>query len=140
VPEALNYTKRYFRWTTRYTTSELSNIILTKTGENIGSLLEIIPVERGVSGRLKKIKLRGSQKTATVEGELTIRKALSSNYLFSSCFVVDRQNNDFIIKGAGWGHGVGMCQTGAAMMALKGFNYRTILDHYYAGAKLVKLY
>ncbi|HEX9973592.1 MAG TPA: SpoIID/LytB domain-containing protein [bacterium] len=140
VPEALNYTKRYFRWTTRYTQNELSNIILTKTGENIGSLLEIIPVERGVSGRLKKIKLRGRQKTATVEGELTIRKALSSNYLFSSCFVVDRQNNDFIIKGAGWGHGVGMCQTGAAMMALKGFNYRTILDHYYAGAKLVKLY
>lgn len=140
VPDALNYTKRYFRWTEKYSQSEISTIILNKTGERIGTLVEIIPVERGVSGRLKKIKLRGTQKTATIEGELAIRKALSSNYLFSSCFIVDQQNNDFIIKGAGWGHGVGMCQTGAAMMALKGQNYRAILNHYYQNSAIVKLY
>ena len=140
VPAALNYTKRYFRWTTRYTQSELSKIISDKTGERIGSLVEIIPVERGVSGRLKKIRLRGTLKTATIEGELAIRRALSPSFLFSSCFVVDRQGADFIIKGAGWGHGVGMCQTGAAMIALKGFSYRVILSHYYTNAKLVKLH
>lgn len=140
VPEALNYTKKYFRWSVRYSRDELSKIIADKTGKNIGTLNEIIPLERGVSGRIKKVELRGTRRSIIVERELEIRKALSTNYLYSSCFVVDRAANDFIIKGAGWGHGVGMCQTGAAMMALNGFNYRDILSHYYQNSKIVKLY
>ena len=140
VPDALNYTKKYFRWQVRYTREELSRIISKKTGQNIGSVNQIVPIERGVSGRLKKIEIRGSNKTITVEKELEIRKALSPNYLYSSCFVVDRERNDFIFKGAGWGHGVGMCQTGAAMMALKGQKYRQILSHYYQNANIQSLY
>ena len=140
VPEYLNYTKKYFRWKVRYSQYEISQIIRKKTGQNIGMLLEIIPVLRGVSGRLISIKLRGTRKTITIENELEIRRVLSNNYLYSSCFVVDREGTDFIIKGAGWGHGVGMCQTGAAMMALKGYNYKQILNHYYKYANLVKIY
>ncbi len=140
VPEYLDYTKKYFRWTFRYSKEELSRIIANKTGKNIGSLIEIIPLERGVSGRIKKIEFRGTLQSIEIESELEIRKALSQNYLYSSCFVVDRNRSDFIIKGAGWGHGVGMCQTGAAMMALNGSNYREILNHYYQGSTIVRLY
>ena len=140
VPEFLKYTTKYFRWEVRYTQLEISNIIKNKTGEDIGRLLKIIPVSRGVSGRLTEIKLEGTKKTITVEKELSIRKALSDNYLYSSCFVVDRDGSNFIMKGAGWGHGVGMCQTGAAMMALQGFKYREILSHYYQNVEIVKLY
>jgi len=140
VPEALNYTKKYFRWTERYSRPELSQIIAQKTGQNIGLLNEIVPLERGVSGRLKKVELRGTLKSIVVEKELQIRNAISPNYLYSSCFVVDRQGNDFILKGAGWGHGVGMCQTGAGVMAWKGFDYRSILQHYYRGSKIIRIY
>ena len=140
VPEYLNYTKKYFRWSVRYSKAELSRIIANKTGQNIGSLIQIKPLERGVSGRIKRVELRGTRKSIVIERELEIRKALSSNYLYSSCFVVDRDGNDFIIKGAGWGHGVGMCQTGAAMMALDGHNFHDILNHYYQNSELVKLY
>ncbi len=140
VPDFLKYTTKYFRWEVRYSQREISNIIRKKTGENIGRLLKVIPVSRGVSGRLTEIKFEGTRKTITIEKELAIRKALSENYLYSSCFVVNRDGNDFIIKGAGWGHGVGMCQAGAAMMALQGFKYRKILNHYYQNAEIVKLY
>lgn len=140
VPVFLEYTQKYFRWQVRYTQQEISRVIRNKTGKNIGRLLEIIPVIRGVSGRLVEIKLRGTRDTITIEKELSIRKALSENYLYSSCFVVDRQGTDFIIKGAGWGHGVGMCQTGAARMAMQGKSYQQILNHYYNQAKIVKVY
>lgn len=140
IPDALAYTKKYFRWNEQYSRSELSQIINQKTGQNIGLLNEIIALERGVSGRLKRIELRGSLRSLVIENELQIRNVLSRNYLYSSCFVVDRQGENFILKGAGWGHGVGMCQTGAGVMALKGFDYRAILDHYYRGAKLVRIY
>lgn len=140
VPEALDYTKKYFRWSVRYSKEELSRIITAKTGQNIGWLVEIVPLARGLSGRLKRIQLRGTRQSIIIDRELEIRKALSQNYLYSSCFVVDRDGNDFILKGAGWGHGVGMCQTGAAMMALNGYNYRDILNHYYQNSKIFKLY
>jgi len=140
VPDYLNYTVKYFRWSQRYSQHEISQIIRRKTGENIGRLLEIVPVERGVSGRLKKIEFIGDKKKIIIEGELNIRKSLSDNYLYSSCFVIDREGSEFIIKGAGWGHGVGMCQTGAAMRALEGHSYQKILKHYYQHAELVKLY
>lgn len=140
TPAYLNYTKKYFRWQVKYSQAELSQIIQKKTGQDIGTLLEIIPIVRGVSGRLIQINLTGTRKTISVEKELEIRKALSENYLYSSCFVVDREGNDFILKGAGWGHGVGMCQTGAAQMALKKFDFRKILNHYYQNTTIVKLY
>ena len=140
VPDFLEYTKKYFRWQVRYSQTELSRIIEKKSGQKIGLVREIIPVLRGVSGRLYEIKIRGTRGSITVENELQIRRTLSENYLYSSCFVIDREGRDFVIKGAGWGHGVGMCQTGAAMMALKGKNYKEILNHYYPYTKLVKLY
>lgn len=140
VPDYLDYTKKYFRWSVRYSKEELSQIIANKTRQNIGNLVEIVPLERGVSGRLKRAELRGTRKSIVIESELQIRKALSQNYLYSSCFVVDRAGNDFILKGAGWGHGVGMCQTGAAMMALKGLSYHDILNHYYQNSRIFKLY
>ncbi len=140
VPGYLEYTTKYFRWQVRYYQSELSSIIRKKTEKNIGRLLNIIPVSRGVSGRLTEIKIRGTRKTITVKKELAIRNALSKNYLYSSCFVVDRDGDDFVIKGAGWGHGVGMCQTGAANMALAGKDFRFILNHYYKNAEIVRIY
>ncbi|MBC8181763.1 SpoIID/LytB domain-containing protein [candidate division KSB1 bacterium] len=140
VPDYLEYTTKYFRWQVRYSQKEISSIIRKKTSENIGRLLSIIPVSRGVSGRLTEIKIRGTRKTITVEKELAIRKTLSENYLYSSCFVVDRDGDDFIFKGAGWGHGVGMCQTGAANMALAGKDFKFILNHYYKDADIVKIY
>jgi len=140
VPDYLDYTRKYFRWQVRYSQAELSSIIRKKTGENIGSVLRIVPVSRGVSGRLTEIEIRGSKKAITVEKELPIRNVLSENYLYSSCFVVEREGDDFILKGAGWGHGVGMCQTGAAKMALSGKNYKFILNHYYKNADIIRIY
>ncbi|MDZ7342272.1 MAG: SpoIID/LytB domain-containing protein [candidate division KSB1 bacterium] len=140
IPEAMNYTLRYFRWQVQYTAEELGRIIRNKTGENIGTVLEIIPQERGVSGRLKKIAVRGILKTISISGELAIRNALSPNYLYSSCFIAQREGQNITLKGAGWGHGVGMCQTGAAVMALKKYDYRQILNHYYRNSQLIKLY
>jgi stage II sporulation protein D len=139
VPEYLEYTKKYFRWQMRYSQHELSSIIREKTGENIGTLLKIVPISRGVSGRLYEIEIKGTHKTIIIEKELAIRNALSENYLYSSCFFVERKKDDFIIKGAGWGHGVGMCQTGAAGMALAGKNFKFILNHYYKNAEIVRI-
>ncbi len=140
VPDFLEYTKKYFRWQVRYSQRKLSQIIEKKSGQRIGLVSQIVPVLRGVSGRLYEIEIRGTRGKINVSNELQIRRVLSENYLYSSCFVVDRKGSEFVIKGAGWGHGVGMCQTGAAMMALQGKNYKEILNHYYTYTKLVKLY
>ncbi len=146
APSYLEYAKKYFRWEVKHTQYDIQRIIKSKTGREIGDIINIIPKERGISGRLKKIEIKGTAGSFTVEKELEIRKALSDNYLYSSCFVVDRIIYDhgipslFIIKGAGWGHGVGMCQTGAAVMALQGADYISILEHYYRNAKIVRLY
>jgi SpoIID/LytB domain protein len=146
APSYLEYAKKYFRWEVKHTQFDIQRIIKAKTGRDIGEIIDIIPKERGISGRLKKIEIKGTSGSFTVEKELEIRKALSDNYLYSSCFVVDRIIYDrgipslFVIKGAGWGHGVGMCQTGAAVMAMQGADYRDILEHYYRNAKLVDIY
>ena len=137
LPDYLEFSRKYFRWQVHYTQSELTQIIKEKTGEDIGYVLDIVPIQRGISGRLMKIRIKGSRKSITIENDLEIRKALSNNSLYSSCFVLDKVSSGygipqkFIIKGAGWGHGVGMCQTGAAIMALKGKKYQQILRHYY---------
>ena len=108
--------------------------------------IDLIPVERGKSGRLKKLKIVGSKLTLTIGKELEIRKTLSESHLYSSAFVVDKQNvengipGEFVLTGAGWGHGVGLCQIGAAMMGAKGYKYDEILLHYFREATISKEY
>jgi SpoIID/LytB domain protein len=145
-PEAMEYTQKYFRWEVRYTQEELQSILRKKTGKEPGFVLDILPVKRGVSGRITQLRIIGTLDTIEVRGELTIRKTLSDNTLWSSCFYVEKRGPDglpptgFLIKGAGWGHGVGMCQTGAATMALTGKKYYEILSHYYQGAQVRRIY
>ena len=145
IPASLEYTRKYYRWQLTVPRVELENYIRAETGETFGNLQNIIPLERGLSGRLNRIRIVGTTKSFVIEKELAIRRALSATTLFSSCFVVDRQMSPdnipvtFTFHGAGWGHGVGMCQTGAAMMALQGATLEQIIDHYYAGAEIGKL-
>ncbi|OQX95041.1 hypothetical protein B6I21_07525, partial [candidate division KSB1 bacterium 4572_119] len=139
-------TENLFRWTVTYERAELEQLIKEKTGEDIGELMDIVPLERGDSGRLIYINLVGSKKTLKIGKELEIRRVLSKSHLYSSCFYVEKEKNSdgkiakFILKGAGWGHGVGLCQVGATVMAMKEIPYEDILKHYYQGIKLVKLY
>lgn len=140
------YAQKYFRWDVKYSAKELEKIVVQKTGQQIGNLLDIIALRRGRSGRLMQIRIDGDAVETTVQGELKIRRALSPNYLPSACFVVDKEigsdglPDSFIFHGAGWGHGVGMCQVGAAGMAIEGFDHREILLHYYQGAEVIQIY
>jgi SpoIID/LytB domain protein len=137
-------TQDFYRWTVTYGCSELGDLIKNKTGIDFGSIQDLIPIERGVSGRLIKLKIIGSKKTMVIGKELEIRKALSASHLYSSAFFVEKtvENGScsFILHGAGWGHGVGLCQIGAAVMGAKGYSYREILMHYFRGAELKKMY
>jgi stage II sporulation protein D len=139
-------TKSLFRWEVSYTRQEIEALILEKTGEDIGELRDIIPLERGDSGRLIYIEFVGTKKKLKIGKELQIRRVLSNSHLYSSCFYVEKEIGrdgkaiQFVLRGAGWGHGVGLCQVGATVMAKKGILYPKILQHYYKGAKLVKLY
>lgn len=132
---------KYFRWEVTYSPEELGNIIAQKTGEKVGIIKTIRPLARGVSGRILSLEIQGSLKTIKIEKELTIRQALSSTTLYSSCFIVDKlSDGKFKMKGAGLGHGVGMCQYGAAGMALAGKDFLDILSHYYPGTEVVRFY
>ena len=138
-------TTDFYRWTVEYTQEELAALILKRSGVDYGQILDLQPVARGTSGRLYKLKIVGTKKTLTIGKELEIRRTLSPSHLYSSAFVVEKQGNDeipdrFIIRGAGWGHGVGLCQIGAAVMGEKGYNYNQILQHYFVGANVTKLY
>lgn len=133
-------TSDFFRWKVEYTTEELSEIVKRRSGIDFGEIIELQPLERGKSGRLSKLRIVGSKRTVIVGKELEIRRFLSSSHLYSSAFVVDKEKNCFILTGAGWGHGVGLCQIGAAMMGCKGYKYDEILLHYYPGATIDKLY
>lgn len=140
-------TADFYRWTVRYTQAELSALIKERSGIDFGSILALEPVERGTSGRLVRLRIRGSLRTMIIGKELEIRRTLSPSHLYSSAFVVDTERHDasgapdtFILHGAGWGHGVGLCQIGAAVMGAKGFSYSEILHHYFRGASLKKLY
>ncbi|MBL7191572.1 SpoIID/LytB domain-containing protein [bacterium] len=143
---ALNGSKKYFRWEETYIRQELEEIIREKTGADIGTLFGIEPIKRGNSGRLIEIELLGSIKNLRIKRELTIRRSLSRTHLKSSCFYVTEEVGpdsvpvQFTFHGAGWGHGVGMCQVGAAVMAQEGYNYQQILEHYYKGIMLKKIY
>jgi SpoIID/LytB domain protein len=135
-----------FRWEVTYRRQELEQLISEKTGQDIGELQDIIPLERGDSGRLIYIELIGSKKRMKIGKELEIRKVLSKSHLYSSCFYIEKTLDDrgkvekFILKGGGWGHGVGLCQVGATVMAMKNIPYQKILNHYYKNTKLVRFY
>ena len=102
-------------------------------------MIDLIPVRRGPSGRIIELKIVGEKKTLLVGKELEIRKWLSKSHLYSSAFVVDKEDDKFILTGAGWGHGVGLCQIGAAVMADQGYPYEKILAHYFPGSKLLPI-
>jgi len=146
LPEVFDYTKKYFRWQVRYERPELEAIIRSKTGQDLGALREIMPLRRGVSGRVTAIEIRGTRKTITIDGELPIRQTLARTALYSSCFIVEKEGPPgqvplaFVFQGAGWGHGVGMCQTGAGVMAQRGKKFDDILRHYYEGVELTSVY
>lgn len=139
-------TKDFYRWKITYQQVDLAELIARKTGRDFGAIIDLVPVERGKSGRLTKLKIVGSSLTLTIGKELEIRKTLSESHLYSSAFVVDKLTikdnvpEEFILTGAGWGHGVGLCQIGAAVMGTKGFKYDEILMHYFRGAVIVKEY
>lgn len=137
-------TNDFYRWTVRYPQAELSRLVHARTGIDFGDILELEPVERGVSGRLVKLRVVGAKKTMVIGKELEIRKMLSTSHLYSSAFVVDKEEGaegvKFVLRGAGWGHGVGLCQIGAAVMGAKGYAYGQILAHYFVGATVERHY
>ena len=140
-------TTDFYRWRVEYTQEELSALILKRSGVDYGQIIDLIPVARGTSGRLWKLKIVGTKRTLTIGKELEIRRTLSSSHLYSSAFVVDKHDLSpegiparFTLIGAGWGHGVGLCQIGAAVMGEQGYKYNEILLHYYIGANIEKIY
>ncbi|MFZ0388899.1 MAG: SpoIID/LytB domain-containing protein [Calditrichia bacterium] len=146
VPASLEQYKKYFRWEVDYTRKELEKIIRRKTGEDIGIIFDIVPLKRGSSGRLKEIEIIGSLKNYRIRGELAIRESLAYEYLESSCFVIEKEMDEigtpisFTLVGAGQGHGVGMCKTGAAVMAISGYNWQDILNHYFENCNIRNIY
>ena len=126
----------FYRWTEVYGRQELADLIERKSGVRIGRLIGMEPLERGASGRIWKLRIEGSEKTMVVGKELEIRRMLSESHLKSSAFDVEFTDENVILHGSGWGHGVGLCQIGAAVMASEGYTYRQILEHYYPGSEL----
>jgi len=139
-------TTDFYRWKVEYSQEEISELIKKRTGIDFGNIKALVPIERGDSARLIRLRIEGTKKTLTLGKELEIRKALSTSHLYSSAFVVDTEGEEnglpskFILTGAGWGHGVGLCQIGAAVMGEKGYSYRKILAHYFKDALLEKVY
>lgn len=137
-------TPDFYRWRVAYSQKELSELIGEKMGIDFGEIVDLIPLKRGASARIIELKVVGTKRTVVIGKELEIRKALSKSHLYSSAFVVDKEENDgsvrFVLRGAGWGHGVGLCQIGAAVMASQGIGYQTILSHYYPHSELTKRY
>ena len=129
-------TKDFYRWTVEYDRDVLSALISERSGHDIGTLEAIEPLERGVSGRIKLLRIRGSKYSMEIGKELIIRRYLSDTHLKSSAFEVEMTEDKVILHGIGWGHGVGLCQIGAANMAHQGFSYSEILAYYYPGARL----
>jgi peptidoglycan hydrolase-like amidase len=145
LPDFDYETGDFFRWQVRYTQEELRKIILSKSCDDFGDILRLEPMQRGPSGRIRSLRIVGSKRTHIVSKELAIRRILSPSHLYSSAFYVEAQGPDsvphtFVLHGAGWGHGVGLCQIGAAAMAHAGYTYQQILAHYFQGADLKRLY
>ena len=130
------HTADFHDWTVQYTTDELSELVRTRTGIDFGTIVALEAVERGPSGRIKYLRITGTLREEVIGKELAIRKALSSSHLKSSAFEIEKSPDGFVLKGRGWGQGVGLCQIGAAAMAAQGYDYRQILSHYYVGAEI----
>ncbi len=141
-----NETTDFYRWRVEYTQEQISELISRKMEIDFGEIRDLVPVERGRSGRISKLRIEGTKHTMTIGKELEIRRVLSETHLLSSAFVVDTEGKDhelprkFILTGAGWGHGVGLCQIGAAVMGERGCRYDDILLHYYQGAEIERMY
>lgn len=144
-------TVHFYRWKQEYGQEELRELILSRSGVDYGGIKALVPVERGPSARLVKLKIVGTRKSRVIGKELEIRRTLSASHLYSSAFVVDTEGEcnasdgskvpaKFILSGAGWGHGVGLCQIGAAVMGEKGYTYQDILLHYYIEADIRSRY
>ncbi|HWO00106.1 MAG TPA: SpoIID/LytB domain-containing protein [Blastocatellia bacterium] len=140
-------TRDFFRWEVEYTNDELSKIILDRTGLDLGRLLSLEAIQRGKSSRIVRLRIIGEKQTAVIGKELQIRRALSRSHLYSSAFIIDAQRDSsseypkrFKLIGAGWGHGVGLCQIGAAVMAERGYSHEKVLSHYFQGTDERTLY
>lgn len=146
LPPSDRETKNFFRWTIEHSREELEEILRAKSGLGFGDLREIIPLLRGPSGRICRLKIVGSKKSMIVGKELEIRRWLSLSHLYSSAFLVKVKSDPrgkperFTFHGAGWGHGVGLCQIGAAVMATRGFPAEEILNHYFRSTEIQKIY
>lgn len=139
-------TTDFYRWTQIYSQAEVKQLLEEKLAIQFGDIIDLIPLKRGKSGRIYRLKIIGTQRTLIIGKELEIRRALSKSHLYGSAFVVEKVDikdgvpQQFVIKGAGWGHGVGLCQIGAAMMGVQGYRYDEILLHYYKSAEITKAY
>ena len=139
-------TTDFYRWNQTYSQAEVKQLLEEKLEVQFGDIIDLVPLSRGKSGRIYRLKIVGKEHTLIIGKELEIRRALSKSHLYSSAFIVEKADikdgvpQKFIIKGAGWGHGVGLCQIGAAMMGKQGYRYEEILLHYYKGAEITKAY
>ncbi len=145
LPDFDSETRDFFRWQVRYTQEELRKIISNKSENDFGDILRLEPLQRGPSGRIYSLRIVGSKYSQVISKELTIRRMLSTSHLYSSAFYVEALGDGsvphtFVLHGAGWGHGVGLCQIGAAAMAHAGHEYQQILAHYFQGTELIRLY
>ena len=139
-------TTDFYRWSQTYSQAEVKQLLEEKLEVLFGDIIDLVPLSRGKSGRIYRLKIVGKERTLIIGKELEIRRSLSKSHLYSSAFIVEKADikdgvpQKFIIKGAGWGHGVGLCQIGAAMMGKQGYRYEEILLHYYKGAGITKAY
>ena len=133
-------TADFYRWSVSYTRQELSELIGRRSGIDFGEILDLRPLQRGPSGRIRLLEVVGTRRTMRIGNELIIRKWLSGSHLKSSAFDVEKSPEGFVLHGKGWGHGVGLCQIGAAVMGEQGYGYREILAHYFPGSMIRKRY
>ena len=145
LPSYDQETENFFRWEEQLVADKVTVLCHKKLGIDLGRILELKPIERAESGRLVRLSIRGEKGSFEIGKELEIRRVLSESHLYSSAFYIEpigdkKRPSSFILRGAGWGHGVGLCQIGAAVMAEKGIDYKTILAHYYPESHLERLY
>jgi stage II sporulation protein D len=129
-------TRDFYRWRLEYTSAELGELVHARLGMDLGPIRDLQPLARGPSGRIYRLRIQGEKDEVIIGKELEIRRALSRSHLYSSAFLVEKLEDRFVLNGAGWGHGVGLCQIGAAVMASTGKGYREILAHYYPGSEM----
>jgi len=133
-------TQDFYRWDVGYSQEQLSALVCRKTDIDFGTITDLIPLHRGPSGRISQLKIVGTNASVVLGKELVIRRALSESHLYSSAFEVEKTDGGFVLHGRGWGHGVGLCQIGAAVMGEQGFTYDQILQHYYPNTIILKGY